>query len=174
VTVGARQLPQGACTSPALTNLLCRKLDRRLTGAAAAFGYTYSRYADDLIFSHPKADASLGAMIALARAILEAEGFTVNEDKTSVMRPHQRQVVTGVVVNGGSPRLPREDLRRFRAFLHHCERDGFDTVTERFGRNAQAYAAGYLSFIHMVNPEQEERLRRRYPWLQRWEEPSAG
>jgi hypothetical protein len=89
------------------------------------------------------------------------------------MRSHQRQVVTGVVVNGGPPRLSREDLRRFRAFLYHCERDGFDAVTERFGRNARAYAAGYLSFIHMVNPEQEERLRRRYPWLRRWEEPAG-
>jgi len=174
VSVGERQLPQGACTSPALTNLLCRKLDRRLTGAAQSFGFSYSRYADDLVFSHTAAEAPLGALLALLRTVLTQEGFTVNEAKTAIMRPHQRQVVTGLVVNGETPRLSREDLRRFRAFLHHCERDGFEAVTERLGRNAKAYAAGYLSYIHMVNPEQEERLRAKYPWLRRWEEPPAG
>lgn len=168
VSIGERQLPQGACTSPALTNVLCRKLDRRLTGAAQSFGFTYSRYADDLVFSHPSPDAPLGALLALLRTILTQEGFTVNEAKTAIMRGHQRQTVTGLVVNGEAPRLSREDLRRFRAFLHHCERDGFEAVTAKLGRNAQAYAAGYLSFIHMVSPEQEERLRQKYPWLRRW------
>lgn len=170
VSIGERQLPQGACTSPAITNVLCRKLDRRLTGAAQSFGFIYSRYADDLVFSHQSGDAPLGALLALLRMILTQEGFTINEAKTAIMRGHQRQTVTGLVVNGEAPRLSREDLRRFRAFLHHCERDGFDSVTAKLGRNAQAYASGYLSFIHMVSPEQEERLRQRYSWLRRWEE----
>lgn len=170
VSLGERQLPQGACTSPALTNLLCRKLDRRLTGAAEAFGFAYTRYADDLVFSHPGRDAAIGPLLGLVRSILAAEGFMVNEAKTAVMRPEHRQTVTGVVVNGGSPRISRVDLRRFRAFLHQCERDGFDAVSKRTDRNARAYAAGYLSYIHMVNPEQEARLRQRYPWLSRWGE----
>jgi hypothetical protein len=169
VSLGQRQLPQGACTSPALTNLLCRKLDRRLTGAATAFGFTYTRYADDLVFSHPRPDAGLGAMLALARSILEEEGFTVNEAKTTVMRPQHRQVVTGIVVNGEPPRISRHDLRRFRAFLHHVDTEGFDAVSQRLGRNAQSYAAGYLAYVHMVNPDQAARLREKHPWLSRAE-----
>ena len=169
VSLGQRQLPQGACTSPALTNLLCRKLDRRLTGAAEVFGFTYTRYADDLVFSHPQPEARLGAVLALARSILASEGFTVNEAKTAVMRPQHRQVVTGIVVNGDAPRVSREDLRRFRAFLHHVETEGADVVSQRLGRNANAYACGYLSFIHMVNPEQAARLQAKHPWLTRWE-----
>lgn len=170
VSLGDRQLPQGACTSPAITNLLCRKLDRRLAGAAAAFGYTYTRYADDLVFSHPKAEASTGAMLTLARSILTDEGFTVNEEKTAVMRPQHRQVVTGLVVNGEPARVSRQDLRRFRAFLHHCETEGFEAMSQRLGRDAKAYASGYLSFIHMVNPEQEQAIRARHPWLTPWNE----
>jgi RNA-directed DNA polymerase len=170
VSIGERQLPQGACTSPALTNVLCRKVDRRLAGASAAFGFTYSRYADDLVFSHPSRSASVGAMLTLARTILGEEGFTINEGKTAVMRPQNRQVVTGIVVNGEPARISRRDMRRFRAFLHHCETEGLEAVSRRLGKNAGAYAAGYLSYVHMVNPEQEERLRRRHPWLSRWRE----
>jgi RNA-directed DNA polymerase len=46
-------LPQGACTSPALSNQVTRKLDRRLTGMSKKHGFTYTRYADDLTFSAP-------------------------------------------------------------------------------------------------------------------------
>jgi hypothetical protein len=167
VSLGQRRLPQGACTSPALTNVLCRKLDRRLTGAAGALGFTYTRYADDLTFSHPERAAPVGALFDLARGILTDEGFILNEEKTAVMRPQHRQAVTGLVVNG-EPRVSRKDLRKFRAFLHHCETEGLEAVSQRLRRNAQAYAAGYLAFIHMVSPEQEAQIRKAYPWLSRW------
>ena len=76
-------------------------------------------------------------------------------------------------VNGEPPRLSRRDLRRFHAFLHRCETEGFEAVSRRQERNAKAYALGYLAYIHVVNPEQEARLRRRYPWLDAGE-PSSG
>jgi retron-type reverse transcriptase len=168
-----RQLPQGACTSPALTNIICRTLDRRLSGLAQRYGFAYSRYADDLAFSHPRADASVGALLSLARQIIGEEGFAVNEAKTRVMRPHQRQVVTGLVVNQRRPRVSRDDLRRFRAFLHHYETDGAEAVSERLGKDASAYAAGYLAFIHMVRPEHAHRLRRAHQWLRGRSHPDA-
>jgi RNA-directed DNA polymerase len=168
VAVGQRQLPQGACTSPALTNLLCRRMDARLSGAAKSHGFAYTRYADDLTFSHPAPEtAAVGALLALVRQIVENEGYTVNEAKTAVMRPQHRQVVTGLVVNE-TPRVSRRDVRRFRAFLHGCKTLGAEEMSRRLGRNAQAYAAGYLSFLHMVSPEQEEKIHRAHPWLVRW------
>jgi RNA-directed DNA polymerase len=171
VSVGQRQLPQGACTSPALTNVLSRKLDRRLTGLAASLGFTYSRYADDLVFSHAERNAPVGMLLGAVRSIIENEGFQVNEAKTVVMRPQHRQAVTGLVVNQ-TPRISRRDLRRFRAFLHHCETEGLEAMSQRLGKSAGAYAAGYLSFIHMVNPEQEERIQLAHPWITRWRERS--
>ena len=168
VALGARSLPQGACTSPALTNILCRRLDARLTGLAASFGFAYTRYADDLVFSHADADAPIGPLLGLTRTIIAAEGYTVNDDKTRVMRPQHRQAVNGVVVNE-TPSVSRHDVRRFRAFLHHCETQGFAAVSERMGKNALLYAAGYLSFLHMVNPEQARKLQERHPWLSRFD-----
>lgn len=177
VALGGRCLPQGACPSPAITNLLCRSLDARLTGAAEKYGFTYTRYADDLVFSHASGDAEVGDMLSLIRTVVAEEGYTVNEEKTRVLRPKHRQVVTGLVVNDGGPsaaRISRQDIRKFRAFLHQCDRYGHEEMSKRIGQDALAYASGYLAFVHMVNPEQAERVARPHPWLSRWQRPSNG
>jgi len=168
VALGERSLPQGACTSPALTNLLCRRMDARLAGAADALGFRYTRYADDLVFSHADASAPVGILLALARRIIADVGFTVNEEKTSALRPQHRQVVTGLVVNE-TPHVSRQDLRRFRAVLHRCETLGVSAVSEQMGKDARAYAGGYLAFLHMVSPAQAQRLALKHPWVAQWQ-----
>ncbi len=170
VAIGERCLPQGACTSPALTNLLCRRMDARLTGAADALGFRYTRYADDLVFSHADASAPVSILLTLARKIIADTGFAVNEEKTAVLRPQHRQVVTGIVVNE-TPHVSREDLRRFRAVLHRCETLGLPAVSEQMGRDARAYASGYLAFLHMVSPAQASRLREKHPWVTQFQSP---
>jgi len=90
----------------------------------------------------------------------------VNEEKTAVMRAQHRQAVTGLVVNQ-EPRVSRANLRRFRAFLHHCETEGLPAVSERLGQSAMAYAAGYLAFLHMVCLEQEAKIRQAHLWIER-------
>ena len=165
VSLGERQLPQGACTSPLLTNILCRRLDTRLTALSQKFGFTYSRYADDLVFSHSDSEAKLGLFLTLVKKVIQTEGFILNEDKTRIMRQQHRQTVTGLVVNQ-QPHLSRDDLRKFRAFLHHCEKEGFAAVSEKTGRNARAYASGYLAFIQMVSPERAKQIFAANPWLE--------
>jgi hypothetical protein len=174
VALAQRSVPQGAPTSPALTNLLCRRLDARLSGMAAHFGFVYSRYADDLVFSSADEKANAPAMQSGALKVVEESGFVANDGKTAVLRPHRRQSVTGLVVNkandDASPRLSRRDLRNFRAFLHSYQTRGREAMTERIGKDALAYAQGYLSFIHMVNAEQEAKIRRDFPWISAWHE----
>jgi retron-type reverse transcriptase len=174
VAVTERFLPQGACTSPAITNLLCRRLDARLQGAARKLSFEYSRYADDLLFSSKAEKPFVVAMRDLATRIITDEKLMVNEDKTAIMRPRGRQTVTGLVVNArnsrdgqGAPRVSRRDIRRFRAFLHQYETLGRQAMTEKMGQDSLAYARGYLSFIHMVSPEQEQKIRDAHTWLQR-------
>jgi retron-type reverse transcriptase len=164
VSLGERQLPQGACTSPAITNLLCRNLDKRLSGLAKKFGFKYTRYADDCVFSHTDPDAPLGRFLGMVRKVFQDEGFVVNEDKTRIMRPQHRQTVTGLVVNQ-QPSISRTDLKRFRSFLHHFEKEGPKTMSERIGKNAWTYAKGYLSYIQMVSPAKAEQLKKAHPWL---------
>lgn len=164
VSMGDRQLPQGACTSPAITNLLCRRLDSRLAGLARQSEYTYSRYADDLVFSHDDPQSELTHFLWSVRAIVSGEGFTINQEKTRVMRPQHRQIVNGLVVNE-QPHVSRQDLRRFRALLHHCETDGFAAVSSRLGRDAREYATGYVAYIRMIAPDRARQLMEAHPWL---------
>jgi hypothetical protein len=104
-------LPQGAPTSPSLANLTCWSLDVRLTNWAERVGATYSRYADDLVFSG-SSSLSVGGLTRAVSAICRDEGFRVNAAKTRVMHAHRRQQVTGLVVNQGVavPRAQRDAL----------------------------------------------------------------
>jgi len=121
VANGERALPQGAPTSPAITNLLCRKLDRRLSGVARKFGFSYTRYADDLTFSAEIENGeALRKLMWSVEQVVTDEGFALNEDKTRVMRKNARQEVTGITVNDGLT-VSRQERRKFRAHLHQAK-----------------------------------------------------
>ena len=152
VSLGPRCLPQGAPTSPALTNALCLRLDRRLTGLAGKLGWRYTRYADDMTFSLPAAHAGpprLGALLGCVKRVVEAEGFLLHPDKTRVARRGGRQAVTGLVVNGaGPPRVPRELRRRLRAAVHNLRRGKPLPEGETLAR-----LTGYAAYIYMTDPK---------------------
>jgi RNA-directed DNA polymerase len=163
VARGERRLPQGAPTSPAITNALCRRLDRRIAGWAARRGFQYTRYADDLTLSTADGAARAGACLAFLRKIAAAEGFHVHPDKVRVVRRGRRQEVTGIVVNE-RPAVPRVELRKFRALLHHLEKDGpagkiWGSAVG--GSDVIAAALGFASFVAMVDPAKGEPLRAR-------------
>lgn len=152
---GPRRLPQGAPTSPALTNLICTRLDARLTGLSLSLGFTYTRYADDLTFSASGAAAEkVGPLLKFVGEIVAAEGFTVHPDKTRVMRRGRHQEVTGLTVNERVA-VPRESLRRFRALLHALDRHG--PAGRSWGRSGEdgvvRAALGFARFVAMVTPD---------------------
>lgn len=155
---GPRRLPQGAPTSPALTNLVCLRLDARLSGLARAHGYAYTRYADDMTFSASgEAAAKVAPLLKQVREIIAAEGFVIHPDKTRIMRKGRRQEVTGLTVNERVA-VPRETLRRFRALLHGIETSG--PVGKSWGqaRDVLDAAWGFACFVRMVSPEAGEAL----------------
>jgi hypothetical protein len=112
-------LPQGAPTSPRLSNLVNYRIDARLAGMASCFGAVYTRYADDITLSFDHEDhAKIHAMQRLAREVLASEGYVLHgRKKLSVRRRHHRQVVTGLVVNE-RVNLPRPIRRWLRAVEH--------------------------------------------------------
>jgi retron-type reverse transcriptase len=157
VALGERVLPQGACTSPAITNALCRRLDRRLAGLARRHQFTYTRYADDLTFSgdNPKA---VGRLLRSVRSVLQEEGFTEHPRKTRVMRPANRQEVTGVTVNT-RPTVSREEVRTLRAILHNAARHGLASQNREGRTHFAAYLRGRVEYICMVDPQVAPALR---------------
>lgn len=151
--VGPRALPQGACTSPALSNQVARKLDRRLLGMARKHGYAYTRYADDLTFSgDDKPESEIGMLLARIRHVVGEEGFAVNPRKGRVQRAARRQTVTGVVVND-RPSVPREEVRRLRAILHHASKTGLAAQNRDNIPHFEAHLRGKLAYLHMIDPE---------------------
>lgn len=151
-------LPQGAPTSPAISNLVCRRLDARLDGLARRNHGVYTRYADDLTFSFKDDSLDLGRFRWWVDQVCHQEGFFVNQAKFRVIRASQRQLVTGIVVND-ELRIPREQRRRFRALLHNCRRHGL--ASQARGReDLGAYLRGFASYVHMVHPDEGAELLR--------------
>lgn len=156
-----RVLPQGAPTSPMLTNILCRKLDRRLQGLAAKLGFAYTRYADDLTFSAAGETAQrVGKLLRQVHHVLRDEGFTPHPDKQRVMRRGARQEVTGIVVNS-QPSVSREERRKLRAALHRAGQQGLQAATWQGQAATRDTLVGYARFVHMVNAQQGRALLQR-------------
>ncbi|CAN5209504.1 hypothetical protein BH09SUM1_BH09SUM1_07870 [soil metagenome] len=148
----SRTLPQGAPTSPALSNLVCKRMDTRLAGLAAKFGAVYTRYADDMTFSgDEKFAAQLGNFFEFVRKIISQEGFTINWAKRRIMRKGSRQNVTGIVVNN-RPTLARSERKLLRATLHRWKTTGnFDAPADV--ANKKEWLRGKLSYLSMVDPK---------------------
>lgn len=150
VALGERCLPQGAPTSPAITNVLCLKLDRRISGTANKFNWRYTRYADDLTFSFAsknKKEANITHLLGSVKRILGEEGFNVNTKKTGVIREGAVQEVTGLVVNGkGAPRVNRQMKRQMRAAIHNIKQGKVLPEGETLER-----LRGYAAYIAMTD-----------------------
>lgn len=127
-------LPQGAPTSPIISNMISAPLDNQLMKLARKYNLIYTRYCDDITFSTNlsffpedivKIDeinkkVELGKELA---KILSVNNFIVNTDKIHVYDMYGRQEVTGIVVNS-FPNLKREYIREIRTILHDCEING--------------------------------------------------
>jgi retron-type reverse transcriptase len=167
VATGPRGLPQGACTSPALSNQVARRLDKRLGGLAKKLNLAYTRYADDLTFSGPaELEPRIGYLLARVRHLAGAEGFAVNDKKTRVHRPTTAQKVTGLVVND-KPALPRRERRRLRALLHRARREGLDQQNRSARPNFRAYLEGKIAYLRMVQPQLGAKLLEQYQALKK-------
>jgi RNA-directed DNA polymerase len=153
-------LPQGAPTSPRLSNLVNYRLDARLGGTAARLGAVYTRYADDITISlHQDENLRVHALQRFVRRIVAAEDYRLHtRKKLSIRRRHQRQSVTGLVVNE-QVHLPRETRRWLRAVEHRTKSsrrgalDGYEPLSGRFRHEptlTPSQLAGWQAFRAMV------------------------
>ena len=162
VAVGDRALPQGACTSPGLSNAIAARLDRRLRGLSRKAGWHYSRYADDLTFSTDSPD-TLAGFWASVRHVVQDEGFRLNRKKARIQRSGRRQSVTGIIVNDRLG-LPRTEVRRLRAIVHNAEKTGLAAQNREDDPKFEAKLMGKIAYLSMVDPDKGrpllERLQR--------------
>ena len=143
------KLPQGACTSPILANMVTARLDGQLTGLARKHRLIFSRYADDITFSTKRDqfpeelaifdDHDSGTECVLGKklaSIFSTNGFKINHSKTRIQRRgiRQRQEVTGLVVNV-VVNTNKKYYDQVRAMLHAWEKFGEDSCLEVFTKH---------------------------------------
>lgn len=159
-------LPQGAPTSPRLSNLVNGRLDARLAGLAESFGAVYSRYADDLTFSFAEyRPDDVGTLRGTVRLIVEDEGYLLRPKKTRIRRQHHRQLVTGLVVNR-TVNLPRVTRRWLRAVVHRSKQSDWRNRSAASGLAAgrptesltltASQLAGWLALLSMIDQQRNQ------------------
>lgn len=156
--LASAHLPQGAPTSPALANLCAFNLDLRLEGLAWVFGASYTRYADDLVFSGPESlRRQFRALHAWVAEVVRDEGFALHPDKTRCLPSHQRQRVTGVVVNL-RPNVPRDDFDRLKACLHQSVLHGPASQNKERLADFRSHLLGRIGWVGQFSKARQTRL----------------
>lgn len=162
--VNRNVLPQGAPTSPVLSNVVCQRLDHLLTGVANRFGLRYTRYADDITFSsmHNVYQKKGEFLNELTRIILD-QGFHIKESKTRLQKTGHRKEVTGLLVNEGV-NVQKRYIKQLRMQLYYWEKYGYEKASSIFKQqylsdkgnsskktpNMKDVIAGKLDYLKMV------------------------
>ncbi len=168
LTTYKKMLPTGAPTSPAIANIICKKLDSRLVNLGRKTGFSYSRYADDMTISGN--EELVVKMIPFFKEIIVDEGFAINEAKLKIMRSGRRQAVTGVVVNQ-HPNICKPDRKVMRAILHNCRHGNILHQKEKWAKEQKGAAPfsysvtdfkrsllAKIHYIKMINQPAGEKL----------------
>lgn len=154
-----RDLPQGAVTSPALSNLICLRLDRRLAGLASRRNVVFTRYADDMTFSTNNRDA-LPRLLPSVYRILRDMGFQPNQGKTRLLGPRSRCVITGLVKSSNDPTfgIGRKKKIAMRSIIHNFLARGI--VHPDYPDEASI--KGWIQFAKNVDPAAHGQMLRHW------------
>ena len=158
-------LPQGAPSSPAITNIILYEFDELVGQWCRERGIAYTRYCDDMTFS---GDYDSAEVIRFVRLELKKLGFLLNEQKTRIQYPGQQQSVTGIVVNEKLS-IPVDYRRKLRQELYYCRKFGIQEHLQKTGLDIPAdtyrmQLLGKVSYVLQVHPDDRDLLEAR-KWL---------
>ncbi|SDN27717.1 RNA-directed DNA polymerase [Desulfonauticus submarinus] len=167
-------LPQGAPTSPKLSNLIMKNLDFEVNNIAQKFSLVYTRYADDMIFS--TIDSSFDykkakCFIKDIFNILPKHGLLPNRQKTKIIPPGGRKIVLGLLVDSEKVRLPKDFRNKLECHWYYCTKDITQHAEKRGFKSylsMQYYIKGLISFARQVDSDFVEKLKKKYgeiKWL---------
>ena len=144
-------LPQGACTSPILSNIVFKSIDIRLSRLAKSLGLIYSRYADDLAFSGDRVPRNI---IKTIEKILQTKYFKLNKSKTKLKIEGSRKIITGVSISSGIAKAPKSYKRSLRAQIYELEKnkDNLFNMTN-FDPSIYEKTLGKLNYLLQIEPE---------------------
>src|SRR5574344_377586 len=159
-------LPQGAPTSPIISNMILRSLDSQILKLIRPLKCTYSRYADDITISTnlkvmpmESCDNENNSLSNNLIELISKNGFEVNSKKIRLQVKKQRQVVTGLIVNK-KVNIPREYIKNIRALLFRIEKDGESEAEKYFSDNfkpckLRKVLLGRISYIKQIRGDED-------------------
>ena len=153
-------LAQGAATSPMLSNLICRRLDARLSTFAEAYDLQYTRYADDLCFSGKDIPERFFRLIT---KICSQEAFSLNDAKCRIYRKgNTNKIVTGLNISGERVTLPKKYIRELGLALYHIEKHGYISHISKKKIHAPGYLhqlLGKVNYWNFIDPENKSAIK---------------
>ena len=159
---GEEILPQGSPSSPAISNIVCIELDRRLYHYALKHRFNYSRYSDDITFSGSKSNILKKSVIS---RIIEECGFQINEKKTRYVGTGNCQTVTGLNVNNGVT-ISKKRRKSIETHLHNCLRFGpynhLEKIDMKHRTNYREWLLGNIYFVMSIHPIQGRKMKEKF------------
>lgn len=168
------RLPQGAPTSPMLANLAAAQLDETLKKVANKYGWSYTRYADDLAFSTRKASSRKEArkLVSIVKDELRRAHLEPNDGKTVIAPPGARRIVLGLQVDSAAPKLTRSFRNNLETHVYALTADhigpakhmltrGFDSLI-----GMRRHILGLLSHAHHIDPDYAATVYERFNSVQ--------
>jgi len=159
-------LPQGAPSSPAITNIILYEFDELVGQWCRERGIAYTRYCDDMTFS---GDFNPAEVIRFVRLELKKLGFLLNEQKNRIQRLGQQQTVTGIVVNEKLS-IPADYRRKLRQELYYCRKFGIQEHLQKIGLEIpedtyRMQLLGKVNYVLQLHPDDRDMLEAK-KWLQ--------
>lgn len=135
------KLPQGAPTSPIISNMVCQRMDHDFIKFAKNNHLIFTRYADDITFSTNKKNLDEKVIFAQIESIIKNNGFELNHKKTRIQKYNNSQIVTGLKVNK-KVNIDRQYIRQIRSMLFSWYKEGLEKAGEKhfiFNKQGEKY-----------------------------------
>ena len=178
-------IPQGAITSPMISNIACSKLDKRINSYCISAQLSYTRYADDITISSKNKLTHMQCFIIKNKIneIISSEGFIPNEKKFHWFKEGQKMMVTGVVINNNMLSPKKEVIEELEKALYFSKKYGFDSFLNYMNEHREkdkpcchrrVYNYFYIErlfglayFVHMIDSSKGEyyisELKKNFP-----------
>ena len=154
-----RFLPQGAPTSPYLSNLVLIKFDDAVANYCRDKQIKYTRYADDMAFSGKQIEKD--NLVQFVEQELTKIGLKLNKEKTNFMKQNVRQIISGVIVNK-KLQLPKNERNNIRKKMYFISKYGLENHQKNTNEKRDYYLLHLLGKIQYgltLNPEDKELIK---------------
>ena len=158
-------LPQGAPTSPMISNIIMKNFDNTIGSWCSSKGISYTRYCDDMTFS---GNFEPGIVIHRVKTELKKLGLYLNDKKTVVVRKGQKHSVTGIVVNEHLG-VPVEYKKQIRQEMYYCMKFGIESHLKSTSNklpieNYMLQILGRINYVLSIEPQNKQMIKYK-TWL---------